>query len=154
MPPAGKPAPNATASDWFPAAASRPTSGTPYGVSASGRSGQPFGGPAAPTTYGAEPGTAVPHQRVHGTVYGQPGAGSPIDMTMPVTMNSIETSGSLTGHILSQGWDYGPDNNRRSNTKVAIAMLIVLILLVGVSLLFVLTAGSAFTDMFHKVFKG
>jgi hypothetical protein len=32
-------------------------------------------------------------------------------------------------------------------------MLIVLLALVGVSLLFLFTAGSAFTDMLHGVFK-
>ena len=52
-----------------------------------------------------------------GTVYGGPGPQSPIDMTMPVTMNSIDNSGSLTGHILSQGWAEPPDINRRSNTN-------------------------------------
>lgn len=94
----------------------------------------------------------MPHQRGHGTLYGGPGAESPIDMTMPVTMNSVETSGSLTGHILAQGWDQGPDTNRRSNVKVGIAMLVVLLLLVGVSLLFLYTAGNAFTNMIHGVF--
>ena len=62
-------------------------------------------------------------------------------MTMPVTMNSIETSGSLTGHILAQGWDRGVDTPRRSNLKVGIAMLVVLLVLTGVSLLFLFTAG-------------
>jgi hypothetical protein len=95
----------------------------------------------------------VPHQRGHGTVYGGPGAGSPIDMTMPVTMNSIETSGSLTGHILAQGWDQGSDTSRRSNLKIGIAMLLVLLALVGVSLLFLLTAGNAFSNMIHSVFQ-
>jgi hypothetical protein len=74
-------------------------------------------------------------------------------MTMPVTMNAIENSGSLTGHILSQGWDHGSDDGRRSNMKVGIAMLIVLLVLVGVSLVFLLTAGSAFSNMIHGVFK-
>ena len=87
----------------------------------------------------------MPQQR-EGTVYGNE---SPIDMTMPVTMNAIDNSGSLTGHILAQGWDRGVDTNRRSNTKVAIAMLVVLLVLVGVSLLFLFTAGSAFSDMLN-----
>jgi hypothetical protein len=80
-------------------------------------------------------------------------ADSPIDMTMPVSMNAIDNSGSLTGHILAQGWDHGSDDNRRSNMKVGIAMLIVLLVLGGVSLIFLLTAGSAFSDMVHGVFK-
>jgi len=74
-------------------------------------------------------------------------------MTMPVTMNAIENSGWLTGHILAQGWDQGSDDNRRSNLKVGIAMLVVLLVLVGVSLVFLLTAGTAFSNMVHGVFK-
>jgi hypothetical protein len=78
---------------------------------------------------------------------------SPIDMTMPVSMNAIENSGSLTGHILAQGWDRGVDTNRRSNVKVGLAMLAVLVFLVGVSVLFLLTAGESFTDMVNDVFN-
>jgi hypothetical protein len=63
----------------------------------------------------------------------------------------LENSGSLTGHILSQGWDQGPDTGRRSNMKVAIAMLVVLLALIGISLLFLATAGSAFNDMITGV---
>ena len=132
-------------------------SGSTYGVGAPGANRQPFGGPAAqvstpparPTTYGAG-GTSVPQQRGEGTVYG---AQNPADMTMPVNMNSIDNSGSLTGHILSQGWDRGEDTGRRSNLKVGIAMLGVLVFLVGVSLLFLFTAGDAFTEMINNVFN-
>jgi hypothetical protein len=95
----------------------------------------------------------VPQQRLQGTVYGGMGADSPIDMTMPVSMNAIDNSGSLTGHILSQGWAEPPDTSQRSNTKVVVAMLVVLLALIGVSLLFLFTAGSAFTDLIHGVFK-
>ena len=157
---------------------SRPDPNTPheqsagsYGVRASDGPLQPFGGPTAqvstpptrPGTYGSEPAAAVPQQRGLGTVYGGAGperapyggiaAESAIDMTMPVNMNAVENSGSLTGHILAQGWDYGSDDNRRSNVKIGIAMLIVLVILVGVSLVFLLTAGSAFSTMVHSVFK-
>jgi len=69
-------------------------------------------------------------------------------------MNAVENSGSLTGHILSQGWDQGADTHRRSNVKVGIAMLIVLLALVGISLLFLATAGSAFSDWISGIFKG
>jgi hypothetical protein len=85
--------------------------------------------------------------------YGGIAAESPIDMTMPVNMNALDNSGSLTGHILAQGWDHGSDDTRRSNVKVGIAMLIVLLALGGVSLVFLLTAGSAFSNMIHGVFK-
>jgi hypothetical protein len=75
-------------------------------------------------------------------------------MTMPVSMNALENSGSLTGHILAQGWDQGADTGRRSNVKVAIAMLVVVLFLVGISLLFLATAGSAFSDWIHGIVKG
>ena len=111
--------------------------------------------------YGAQQPTtpvlnSVPQQRadgVGGTVYstgGYPSIGdsySASDMTMPVSMDAVENSGSLTGHILAQGWHDAPVDQRRSNFKVVIAMLAVLGLLVTISLIFVFTAGDAFTDM-------
>jgi hypothetical protein len=135
----------------------------PFGFGTSGSGRQPFGGSAAPVstpptwsshprTPDDAPGGPVPQQRAQGTVYGGLGQNSPIDMTMPVSMNPVENSGSLTGHILSQGWDFGPDTNRRSNAKVAVAMLVVLLVLVGASLLFLLTFGSAFTDWISGIF--
>ncbi len=119
------------------------------------------GGPVAqvstpPAQYPAssDPSAPAPQQRGRGTIYGGPVAHSPIDMTMPVSMSAMENSGSLTGHILAQGWDQGADTARRSNVKVAIAMLVVLLFLVGISLLFLATAGTAFSDWIHGVFKG
>lgn len=97
--------------------------------------------------------SAVPHARGQGTIYGGPAAHSAIEMTMPVAMNpSLENSGSLTGHILAQGWDQGRETRRRSNVKVGIAMLVVLLALVGVSLLFLATAGTAFSDWISGIF--
>jgi len=142
---------------------------TPYGVGASGGTRQPFGGPAAqvstpparPVTYGSgsaasgsgQP-AAVPQQRGQGTVYGGLADYAPVDMTMPVNVNPVENSGSLTGHILAQGWRDGPDNHqRRSNVKVVVAMLVVLLVLVGVSVLFLFTVGDAFSEMIGGVFK-
>ena len=95
----------------------------------------------------------MPQQRGQGTVYGGLADYAPADMTMPVTINPVENSGSLTGHILAQGWDRGEDTRRRSNLKVGIAMLAVLLFLVGMSLLFLFTAGDAFTDMVNGVFN-
>ena len=74
-------------------------------------------------------------------------------MTMPVNTNAMENSGSLTGHILAQGWRDEIVDRRRSNLKVAVAMLVVLGLLVTVSLVFLLTAGNAFTDRISGVFN-
>ena len=66
---------------------------------------------------------------------------------------AVENSGSLTGHILAQGWRDEVVDRRRNNLKVAVAMLVVLGLLVTVSLVFLLTAGSAFTDMISGLFE-
>jgi hypothetical protein len=128
------------------------------GVGGSGGTEQPIGGSAAPaSTFRKRHSTftdsagAVPNPRAQGTIYGGPPQ-SAIDMTMPVTMNALENSGSLTGHILAQGWDQGRDTRRRSNIKVAIAMLLVLLALAGVSLLFLATAGTAFSDWIHGIF--
>ncbi|WP_430791005.1 hypothetical protein [Actinoplanes sp. G11-F43] len=97
--------------------------------------------PISPTPNG------VPQQRgqAGGTVYSTGGYPA-IDTTMPVNIDPVENSGSLTGHILAQGWYDAPTEQRRSNLKVVIAMLVVLGLLVTVSLVFVFTAGDAFTD--------
>ena len=125
----------------------------PFGVTASGPSRPSFGGSAAQVSARAAQPVGVPQQRMQGTVYGGLGSESAVDMTMPVSMNSVENSGSLTGHILAQGWAEPPDTGRRSKTKVNVAMLVVFLAIVGVSLLFLFTAGSAFTDMINGVFK-
>jgi len=145
-----------------PATGSRPQA-TPFGVGGSGPSGSPFGSRSTSTAPndqhpGDDPNAtmAVPQQRnvAGGTVYGT-GGYDVIDMTVPVstTNPAVENSGSLTGHILAQGWRDEIVDRRRSNIKVAVAMLVVLGLLVTVSLVFLLTAGSAFTDMISKMFS-
>jgi hypothetical protein len=131
-----------------PAPAGRPATqlgGTPSWAPA----GNAIHGAASGSVHGSSAG-AVPQQRVFGTVYGRTG-GFP-EMTMPVTMNSMENSGSLTGHILAQGWSDTPQPRRRGGTKVVVAMLLVLLGLVGMSLLFLLTAGDAFTRLFRGLF--
>ena len=176
MPPVSPQPPTGAAAPYEPAGvqlAARPTrpddgqspapswnqpSGSPYGVGSPGAVRQPFGGPAAPVStpparqpaFGESATAGPPQQRGEGTVYGAQNA---IDMTMPVNMNAIDNSGSLTGHILAQGWDRGEDTGRRSNVKVGIAMAVVLLFLVGMSLLFLFTAGDAFTDMVNGVFN-
>jgi hypothetical protein len=128
-------------------------------VGDSGETGRPIGGSAAPVSIPpmrystGDPAGGVPHPRAQGTIYGGPAAHSAIDMTMPVAMNPLENSGSLTGHILAQGWDQGRDTRRRSNAKVGVAMMLVLFVLIGVSLLFLATAGSAFSDWIHGIFN-
>ena len=38
-------------------------------------------------------------------------------MTMPVNMNPVENSGSLTGHILAQGWRDGDDTGAAATSR-------------------------------------
>jgi hypothetical protein len=157
MPGTYSPSAQTSAPAYKPDSSSPAAPTAPFGVGTSGPSRQPFGGPSAQvSTPPASPPSQsgpVPQQRLYGTVYGGLGADAPIDMTMPVSMDPVENSGSLTGHILSQGWAEAPEANQRSNTKVVVAMLIVLLALVGVSLLFLFTAGSAFTNLIQGVFK-
>jgi hypothetical protein len=149
-----------------PASGYRPPSAPPpFGVGSAAAEGRPFGPSSTPTAQVSPPPgypvtgdpsatMAVPMQRTEpteGTVYGTGGFGQ-IDMTMPVSMNPVENSGSLTGHILAQGWRDEIVDRRRSNIKVIIARLVVLGLLVTVSLVFLLTAGNAFTEMIKGLF--
>jgi hypothetical protein len=129
-------------------------------VGGSGGTAVPIGGSAVPASTppirhstSTDSAGGVPQPHGQGTIYGGSPSQSAIDMTMPVTMNPLENSGSLTGHILAQGWDQGRDTRRRSNVKVGIAMLLVLLALVGVSLLFLATAGTAFSDWIHGIFN-
>ncbi|MCO8268966.1 hypothetical protein M1L60_00010 [Actinoplanes sp. TRM 88003] len=109
--------------------------------------------PAYPPGFDPEPTMAVPTQRPQpGTVYGT-GGYETIDATMPVSTNPVENSGSLTGHILAQGWRDEVVDRRRGNLKVAVAMLVVLGLLVTVSVVFLLTAGNSFSDWIGGVFS-
>jgi hypothetical protein len=78
-------------------------------------------------------------------VYGA-GELDPGDLTMAVPTHAyhdVENTGSLTGHILNQGWsDIGQQQSTGNNRKVVIIMAAVLLALVGISLLVVLTAGN------------
>lgn len=87
-----------------------------------------------------------------GTVYGAgPGAGR-MTMALPPG-HPLENSGSLTGHILAQGWADAPTSN--SNTaKVVLAMLVGLGILIAVGLVIVLAAGDAFKSLFGGLLNG
>lgn len=152
-PGASRSEPGASASESDASEDSQGTGASALGGGLSGSSAGPTAQvstpPGRPTTYGSGSssfGQPMAQQRGEGMVYA---AQSPADMTMPIIMNPVENSGSLTGHILAQGWDRGEDTGRRSNVKVGIAMLVVLLLLVGVSLVFLFTAGETFTDMLN-----
>jgi hypothetical protein len=95
----------------------------------------------------------VPQQRGQGTVYGASGSYPAVDMTMPVS-SPLENSGSLTGHILAQGWHDTPGARKSSNVKVVVVMLLVILGLIGMSVVFLLTAGEAISDMFSRLLGG
>jgi hypothetical protein len=59
----------------------------------------------------------------------------------------VENSGSLTGHILAQGWSDAPVPPA-STTKVVAVLLVGLGILVAVGLLVVFAVGDAFSSLF------
>jgi hypothetical protein len=97
-----------------------------------------------------QPGPTSAQRPQAGQLYSSTGGYPAVDMTMPAS-DPVENSGSLTGHILAQGWHDAQVDQRRGNLKVVVAMLVVLGLLVTVSLIFVLTVGSSFSDMLNGV---
>jgi hypothetical protein len=127
-----------------------------------------YGGPARPTTYGASPtvawstvpsaeapgGRAAPERPEPGTVnlasaaYGT--GGSEFATIALPTDSAVENSGSLTGHILAQGWADTPAP--QSGTKVAIVLAASLAFLIVVGVLVVLVAGDAMTGLVGGMF--
>ncbi|MEW2376858.1 hypothetical protein AB0883_12240 [Micromonospora sp. NPDC047812] len=80
-----------------------------------------------------------------GTIYGAgTGAGTegPGFSTVAFPNNPVENSGSLTGHILAQGWTETPTEQRSSTTKVVVVLAASLGLLVAISVLVVLLAND------------
>ncbi|TDB69497.1 hypothetical protein E1165_28395 [Micromonospora sp. KC723] len=57
--------------------------------------------------------------------------------------NPLENSGSLTGHILAQGWADNPTVEKSRTTRVVVVLATSLVLLVAMSVLVVLLAGDA-----------
>ncbi|AVT31163.1 hypothetical protein [Plantactinospora sp. BB1] len=115
--------------------------------------GRPPGtGPASPLPSGTGP-TTTPHspgyrdwardQRAEGTVYGGPEG----HVTVSMPTNQVENSGSLTGHILAQGWTDTPAQ-KTNTTRVVLVLMIGLGILVAVGLLVVLLVGDAFSSLF------
>jgi hypothetical protein len=79
-----------------------------------------------------------------GTVYGGPGTDGPGFATVHLPAgNPLENSGSLTGHILAQGWTDTPSAQRSSTARVVIVLAASLGLLVAISVLVVLMANDA-----------
>nr|QLJ98906.1 hypothetical protein HZU44_01450 [Micromonospora carbonacea] len=137
VPASGPPAPDRPASGLYgaapttawPAAA---TSGVPAPATGPAGSRAAVGVPAGRP----EPGTAD----LASIVYGTDGPGF-ATVALP-TGNQLDNSGSLTGHILAQGWTDAPAA-RSSTAKVVIVMAASLGLLVAIGVLVVLLAGDA-----------
>jgi hypothetical protein len=64
-----------------------------------------------------------------------------------------EQSGSLTGHILSQGNQDGPTPKSRT-FKVIFVMVLVLAFLIGFGTVAALATGNAITDIFKGLVGG
>ncbi|GII26389.1 hypothetical protein [Planosporangium mesophilum] len=118
----------------------------PHGPASYYPPGTPTPGPSGPwaPTSGSPPG---PYdgwsQQGHpqGTVY----SGSPVT-SQPLTFNPVEQSGSLTGHILSQGTDAPPPKAR--TTRVIVIMTVVLTVVVITGLTLAVFARNALLGMF------
>lgn len=66
--------------------------------------------------------------------------------------SSMENSGSLTGHILSQGSaDVPPPKSRTA--KVVVIILVILLVFVGGGLAVAFYAQNLFTDLLNSFFK-
>ncbi|MEU7762857.1 hypothetical protein AB0B08_28245, partial [Micromonospora aurantiaca] len=61
--------------------------------------------------------------------------------------NPLENSGSLTGHILAQGWSEEGPAARGGNTKVFIVLAVALTMLIAISLLVVFLANDALSGL-------
>ncbi|MEU1363851.1 hypothetical protein ABZ356_28875 [Micromonospora zamorensis] len=117
-----------------------------------------FTGPTAGPPVGSGQGTAGARGGRHsggtdlaGTVYGS-GEG-PGFTTIAMPANAVENSGSLTGHILAQGWADTP-SEQRSNAKVMIVLAAALGLLVAISVMIVLLAGDALDGLVGGALNG
>jgi hypothetical protein len=86
-------------------------------------------------------------------VYGGSGAAGAGSSAAAVPEHPLETSGSLTGQILSQGNADEPTPKSRT-AKVILVMLIGLAILVAVGLLVVLAARDVFPSFFDGLLKG
>jgi hypothetical protein len=136
--------------------ASHPAAAHPYGAPQHGRAGG--------TVYGSDPGPSSAPPVDSGNPYGAgtPGlrnVGGPANnqqyypnQQQPPAYpppNPVETSGSLTGHILGQGRaDTPPPGNRTA--KVVIILAVVLVVMVGLGLL----AATLFGDMISDLLGG
>ena len=61
---------------------------------------------------------------------------------------AVENSGSLTGHILAQGWTDVPEREERRTARVVLVMAIGLGVVVVVGILVALVVGNVFNSIF------
>jgi hypothetical protein len=87
-------------------------------------------------------------QRDQGTLYDGHRRSDLGQRTIPALPVSVENSGSLTGHILAQGWSDSPAQRDHSPAKVVIALVVGLGLVVLVGLLIAGVAADAFRSLF------
>lgn len=112
---------------------------------------RPPAGSARREAAGARGGRHDGRTDLAGTVYGNgEGAGF---TTVAIPANAVENSGSLTGHILAQGWSDTPAE-RSSNARVMIVLAAALGLLVAISVMVVLLAGDALDGLVGSVLNG
>ncbi|MEU5673145.1 hypothetical protein ABZ749_22835 [Micromonospora sp. NPDC047753] len=137
---------------WPPSTAGAPSSTAHAGNSrvTAPPSGPPAGS-AGRDAAGARGGRRDNRTDLAGTVYGNgEGAGF---TTVAIPANAVENSGSLTGHILAQGWSDTPAE-RSSNARVLIVLAAALGLLVAISVMVVLLAGDALDGLVGSVLNG
>ncbi|GAB2928516.1 hypothetical protein GCM10027280_14960 [Micromonospora polyrhachis] len=87
-------------------------------------------------------------------MYGSPDGSAPAEMTVALPLRDpSETTGSLTGHILAQGWADTPDS-AGSTAKVMIMLLVGLGIVVVIGLVLAITAGDAISSVFNGILGG
>ncbi|MGC1211051.1 MAG: hypothetical protein WA890_07285, partial [Micromonospora sp.] len=100
--------------------------------------GVPAGGRPAAAPYQGGPDLAS-------VAYG--GTDGPGFTTVSLPGNPAENTGSLTGHILAQGWAEDSRATRSSTTRVVIVLAAALGLLVAISVVVVLLADDAMSGL-------
>ncbi|WBB77990.1 hypothetical protein O7606_17220 [Micromonospora sp. WMMD882] len=130
----------------MPPAPPTPATGTPA-------SGAPATGARPTGTAGVGVGSVGTPNR-SGTIYGGSVTEGPGFATVAFPAgNPVENTGSLTGHILAQGWADAPAE-RSSTTKVVLVLVALLGLLVAISLVVVLMANDALGGLFQNLIGG
>jgi len=117
--------------------------------------GQPRSRAGTPGGYPKPVGASA---RRPGTVYGsstspvaRPGGTHVDDLPTFFTGANIESSGSLTGHILGNSVEAPPDEKARSRKAMIILLVVVLLLILG-GLATAIFARGNMTDMFGGMF--